>query len=117
MIIAQDALGNKVYVEKNSVYLYLSDKKQVRQIWIFRNDKIYVKRSEKHLFRKFNAYGFNLALIRNLAEGTEIIVKLDGGGQLRTNAKTILEHGKTVSYLNYWFETQIFLPLDKFLPY
>ena len=69
------------------------------------------KRTEKHLFRKFNALGVNLELLQCI--DFRWIVVPYCGNQLWTSRLYLLERGKVYSFGRKGFEPQCFLPLPE----
>jgi hypothetical protein len=114
MILAEDKAGNQLYVSSGTVYIHLKAKQQTRKIGVLKDGNLYIRRKKEHIFRKFNAYGFNLALIKSLGLDANIVVKQEAGDTLKTTASNILEHGKILNYLKDGFETQIFMPIGNF---
>lgn len=115
MILTQDRVGNQVYVKDKIVYLHLKDKMQTRKLGAINLGNLFVTRKpEQHIFRKFNAYGFNLALIKSLKPDAKVSVRQYGDKTLITTAEEILQKWKVLNYARDGFETQIFMPIDDF---
>ena len=71
----------------------------------------------KHLFRKFNAYGFNHYILANAILFDHILLKEDNG-VYKVPKEIVLEKGKFMNFKNHGgFELQIFLPLDEIEKY
>ena len=67
----------------------------------------------KHLFRKFNAYGFNHYILANSTLFDHILLK-DDIGVYKVPKDLVIEKGKFMNFKNHGgFELQIFLPLDE----
>jgi len=72
-----------------------------------------VRERSKHLFRKFNAYGFNHYLLNNATLFDHVLLK-DDMGAYNVPKDVILEKGKFMNFKNHGgFELQIFLPLHE----
>lgn len=71
---------------------------------------ISAKRTEKHLFRKLEALGVNLDLLR-LFPFRWVLVPFCGR-DLWTSKRYLLDHGTVFSFKRAGFETQAFLPLN-----
>lgn len=114
MILTQDRAGNQVYIKDKYVYLHLKEKMETRKLGVINLGNLFVTRKPEHLFRKFNAYGFNMALIKALNPDAKVVVRQYGDKVLTTTAEEILQKGKVLNYAKDGFETQIFMPLDNF---
>lgn len=114
-ILAEDKAFNQLYVNNDTVFIHLKAKQQTRKIGVLKDGNLFIKRKKEHIFRKLNAYGFNLALIKSLSLDAKVIVKQDlGGDLLKTTAGEILKYGKVLNYLKDGFETQVFMPIQYF---
>jgi hypothetical protein len=72
-----------------------------------------VRERSKHLFRKFNAYGFNHHVLNKATLFDHILLK-DDKGVYNVPKEIILEKGKFMNFKNHGgFELQIFLPLNE----
>jgi hypothetical protein len=72
-----------------------------------------VRERSKHLFRKFNAYGFNHHILNNAILFDHVLIK-DDKGLYNVPKEVILEKGKFMNFKNHGgFELQIFLPLNE----
>lgn len=72
-----------------------------------------VRERSKHLFRKFNAYGFNHHILANSVLFDTVLLK-DDKGVYDVPKQVILENGKFMNFKNHGgFELQIFLPLTE----
>lgn len=114
MILTQDKAGNQIYIKEKYVYLYLSAKLQTRRLGAINLGNFFVTKKPEHIFRKLNAYGFNLALIKSLRPDAKVTVRQYGDKTLTTTAEEILQKGQILNYLKDGFETQIFMPIDNF---
>jgi len=115
MILTKDKAGNRIDVENGAVMLKLINLPLARKLGDLHNGNLFVVRKPaQHIFRKFNAYGFNLALIKILQPTAKICVRQYGDKTLLTTAEEILQKGKVLNYARDGFETQIFMPLDCF---
>ena len=68
---------------------------------------------ERHLFRQFNAYGFNYELMKD-GRFIWIVVHLPFGTQLVTSRNHLLEKGMFLNFQKNKLERQIFLPVTGF---
>lgn len=116
MILTQDRVGNRIDLEDNgAVFLHLKNKTPSRKLGDIHSGNLYVVRKPaQHIFRKFNAYGFNLTLIKILKPDAQIVVRQYGDATLTTTAEQILNKWKVLNYLKDWFEAQIFMPIGDF---
>lgn len=116
MIQITDKNGNRIYQSENSIYLYLRDKGETRKLWAI-NSKwaFFVRRYNKHIFRKLDAYGFNYNLMKVLNPEMKVIVKQEDWSELHTTVETILTAWDCKQFAQEWFELQIFLPRNLFL--
>jgi len=72
-----------------------------------------IRERSKHLFRKFNAYGFNHYILANATLFDHVLLK-DDQGAYNVPKEVILEKGKFMNFKNHGgFELQIFLPLNE----
>lgn len=72
-----------------------------------------MRERSKHLFRKFNAYGFNHYILANATLFDHVLLKEDNG-VYKVPKEVILEKGKFMNFKNHGgFELQIFLPLNE----
>ena len=80
MILTQDRVGNRIDLEDNgAVFLHLKNKTPSRKLGDIHSGNLYVVRKPaQHIFRKFNAYGFNLTLIKILKPDAQIVVRQYG---------------------------------------
>ena len=67
----------------------------------------------KHLFRKFNAYGFNDYILRNQTTFDWIRLSDDEGNHWKIPVKFVMEHGKYLNFKEQGFELQRFVSLDQ----
>lgn len=114
MILTEDKAGNQVYVNNGTVYIHLKSKQQTRKIGVLKDGDLFITRKKEHIFRKFNAYGFNLALLKSLNLDAKVTVKQVGADTIKTTVGAILQSGKILNYLKDGFETQIFMPIGNF---
>ena len=76
-----------------------------------------MRERSKHLFRKYNAYGFNHHILANATLFDHVLLKEDNG-VYNVPKEVILEKGKFMNFKNHGgFELQIFLPLDEIEKY
>ena len=115
-----DKFGNFLTIMENgNVFLKLIGMKGKsilgRRIgFIDREKKIFIapRKREKHLMRKFNAYGFNDRLLRSAKSFTHILLQ-DEYGEYLFPVADLFTYGKC--YLHFkqqGFELQIFLALE-----
>ena len=111
-----DKNGNKIYSKENSIYLYLKDKNETRKLWAVNSEKaFFVRRYNKHIFRKLDAYGFNYHLMKALCPTTKVIVKQEDWSELHTTVEIILTAWDCKQFSNEGFELQVFLPRNLFV--
>lgn len=72
-----------------------------------------VRKRDKHLFIKGNAYGFNYSVISKKSGIDWVSLSDDTGAYWKIPAKFILENGSFLHFLQKGFERQIFLSLEK----
>lgn len=112
----KDKNGNMIYQKDKSIYLYLKDKWQTRKLWaISPRWELFIRRFNKHIFRKLDAYWFNYSLMKILNPEMKVIVKQEDGSELYTNVETILTAWDCKQFVQEWFELQIFLPRNLFV--
>jgi len=120
VFIIKDEVGNiiesthKVHIA--TLRLKLASEKHYRSIGSinmkYRQLEVVRERS-KHLFRKFNAYGFNHYILANAILFDHVLLKEDNG-VYNVPKEVILEKGKFMNFKNHGgFELQIFLPLEE----
>lgn len=98
--------------ETGSVY-FINGEGKLQKIGELFERQFTCKRKPQHIFRKLNAFGFNLSLIKEgVIDSVKVIVS--DGRVLNTTAKEMLEKGKKDSYSNNNDEEQIFMPLPFF---
>jgi hypothetical protein len=68
----------------------------------------------KHLFRKFNAYGFSYDVMKQGSQYFDKVEVNTGFETLQTTRNFVLKHGKYLHFKRNDLERQIFLPLDEF---
>ena len=116
LVEVKDKFWNMLYQRDSSIFLYLNDKWETRKLWaISPNGEFFVRRYNKHIFRKLDAYGFNYSLMKILKPEMKVIVKQEDGSELHTNVETILTVGDCKQFAQEWFELQIFLPRNLFV--
>lgn len=99
-----------IYQKDNSIYLYLKDKQQTRKLWsISPRWELFIRRFNKHIFRKLNAYWFCYNLLTQLSPDMVVIVKEEDWTQLETTVWYILQNGDAKQFVSDGFELQIFL--------
>lgn len=114
----KDDVGNIIESTHNSatatLRLKLASEKHYRAIGTinmkYRQLEVMRERS-KHLFRKFNAYGFNHYILANATLFDHVLLK-DDEGVYNVPKDVVLQKGKFLNFKNHGgFELQIFLPL------
>lgn len=68
---------------------------------------------DKHLFRKFNAYGFNDYVLRNQTTFDWIRLSDDEGNHWKIPVTFISEYGKFLNFKQQGFELQRFVSLEQ----
>jgi len=68
----------------------------------------------RHLFRKFNAFGFSYEAIKYGGRYFDEIVVRVGFDTLKCTRHYLLKHGKILNFKRNDLEKQIFLPIDDF---
>lgn len=112
--IITDRSWNKIYKKGNAVYIFLAQKWETRKMWALRDWNLVVNRKNRHIFRKMNAYWFNLNLLRALSPDKKVIVIQEDKTILKSTIKDILTKGNKLNFLTEWFETQIFMKITDF---
>lgn len=111
----KDKFWNIIYQKDKSVFLYLNDKQETRKLWsISPKWELFIRRFNKHIFRKMNAYWFNYHLLQQLSPEMKVVVKEEDWRQLETTVWYILQNGDAKQFVSDWFELQIFLPRPLF---
>lgn len=111
----KDKYGNILYQKDNSIYLYLNEKKETRKLWaISPRGELFIRRYNKHIFRKLDAYGFNYNLMKVLNPKMKVIVKQEDWSELQTTVAVITECWDCAQFVQEWFELQVFLPRNLF---
>lgn len=111
----EDRFGNKLYEKDKSIYLYLKENQQTRKLWaISPKWELFIRRFNKHIFRKFNAYWFNYNLLKQLSPDMKVIVKEEDWTILETTVQEILTKWIARQYVQEWFELQIFFQRNLF---
>lgn len=111
----KDKFGNMIYQKDQSIYLYLVENQQTRKLWaISPRWELFIRRFNKHIFRKLNAYWFNYNLLTQLSPDMKVIVKEEDWTILETTVHEILTQWNAKQFIQEWFELQIFLPRTLF---
>ena len=107
----KDNKWNMIYSKEGSIYLFLKDKGETRKLGsINQKWELFIRRFNKHIFRKLDAYGFNYNLLKALNPETIVVVKEESGNILRTTVMDILQKWNAKQFIQEGFELQIFLP-------
>jgi hypothetical protein len=119
-----DVNGNLLEIAEAGNYLqlklFLASERRGRAIGLIhcpsREFRVERKR-HRHLFKKFNAYGFNHYIMEN-AQRFDWVVLDDGYERWRVPREVILKHGQFLNFKNHGgFELQIFISLHQLAPY
>lgn len=111
----KDNRWNTIYQKDKSIYLHLKDKWETRKLWaISPKGELFIRRFNKHIFRKLDAYGFNYNLLKMLNPDMKVVVKEEDWTELHTTVMEILQKGNAKQFIQEWFELQIFLPRPLF---
>lgn len=111
----KDKFGNMIYQKDSSIYLYLAENQQTRKLWaISPRWELFIRRFNKHIFRKLDAYWFNYNLLSQLPPDMKVIVKEEDWTLLNTTVQDILTQWNAKQFIQEWFELQIFLPRTLF---
>lgn len=112
----KDKYGNMIYEKNRSIFLYLKDRGETRKLWaISPKWELFIRRFDKHIFRKLDAYWFNYSLLKRLNPEMRVVVKEEDGTLLNTTAQDILQKWDNKRFVSDWFELQIFMPRNLFL--
>lgn len=115
MIEIKDKNWNTIYQKDKSIFLYLKDKWQTRKLGaISPKGELFIRRFNKHIFRKLDAYGFNYNLMKILDPNMKVIIKQEDWSELHTTVMNILTKWNAKQFIQEWFELQIFLPRNLF---
>lgn len=109
----EDKLGNMIYEKSGTIYLYLKTK-GTRKLWELFEDDLYVRRLNKHIFRKYNAYWFNNLLLKHLNPTKKIFVKQEDWSVLEILISDAIAKGYYRGYHLDWFESQLLVPIKEF---
>jgi hypothetical protein len=109
-----DTHGNRLYSKGATVYLKLAKGEHRKLGVIDPKQRVFAVKRErmKHLFRKFNAYGFNHHFFSTPSAAFDKILLEDDFGKYLIPVKMILE-GSYLHFLGNGFERQVFLPLER----
>jgi len=111
-----DKLWNQIYEKEKSIYLFLKEKQQTRKLGAINpRGQLFIRRYNKHIFRKLDAYWFNFHLMKALSPDMEVIVKEEDWKTLKTTVLDILQKWDTKQFVSEWFELQVFLPRKDFI--
>lgn len=114
-----DTQGNIITADNNGITavlsLKLSSESKSRKLGIIdiKNRTFEVKRAyNKHLFRKFNAYGFNHKILSETKLFDTIILS-DEYNKWKFPVSLVLEKGKFLNFSKGGFELQVFIELSE----
>lgn len=115
----EDNNGNIICTKNNGkriiIYLKLPKHLKIRKIGTIDiiKKQLTIKRiKEKHLFRKYNGYGFNVYILRN-AKTFETIKLIDNYNTWIFNRDFAEQNIKYLTFSKQGFETQGFLSLEQ----
>jgi hypothetical protein len=111
-----DTHGNRLYSKGATVYLRLSKGEHRKLGVIDPKEKVFAIKRErlKHLFRKFNAYGFNHHFFSVPTTAFDKILLEDDYGKYVFPVKEIINENSTyLHFLGQKFERQVFLRLER----
>jgi hypothetical protein len=122
--LIKDKVGNVIASKHNNstatLRLKLASEKYYRSVGSINLKKRQlevIRERDKHLFRKFNAYGFNHFILANAILFDHVLLK-DEYGLYNVPRQVILTQGKFMNFTNHGgFELQIFLPLPEIEKY
>jgi hypothetical protein len=113
-VLSIDSRGNKVFQEETRLYLQLSSEERPRHIGDF-IDGIYKKSiSTKHIFRKFNAVGYNSIIVERM--GTKSFEVSISGKKYWFTREEYDMNKKYLDFNKMGFEIQCFMPIRKMHP-
>lgn len=116
MIEIKDKNWNQIYQRDQNIYLYLKDKWETRKLGAINSKwEFSIRRMNKHIFRKLDAYGFNYYLMKVLNPDMKVVVKQEDGSELHTNVETIMTAWDCKQFAQEGFELQVFLPRNLFV--
>lgn len=109
-----DTHGNRLYSKGATVYLHLKNGEHRKLGVIDPKEKIFAIKRERarHLFRKFNAYGFNHHFFSTPTVAFDKILLEDDYGKFLFPVKKIIQDSSYLHYLGRGFERQVFLKLE-----
>lgn len=112
--IGIDEKGNTYTVTKNGDITLKLSTGETRSIgkFIQEGDKLYfvcIRSKNKHLMRKFNAYGFNNTIIENFKPDCIVLDERDTGNRYYIDLDTFLNNSKFLNFKTQGFELQRFL--------
>lgn len=114
-ISQKDENWNMIYSKWDEIYLYIAPLKSTRKLCKVKNWQIFIRRLNKHIFRKLNAYWFNYSLLKFLPDDTEIYLKQENKSILKTTAWEILKKWVFLNFWMQWFEKQVFMKISDFI--
>jgi len=105
-----DKLGNRWFVDGNTVFLRLAEEKISRKLGVLFDNRFIVYRNrERHLMRNTNSYGFNEQVINTLE--VDFVDIYEEKQMFRVPKEILLTQGENVEAHD-GFEKQIFLPIS-----
>jgi len=110
-----DTHGNRLYSKGATVYLKLAKGGHRKLGVIDPKQRVFAIKRERgeHLFRKFNAYGFNHHFFSTPSAVFDKILLEDEYGKYVFPVKEIInDHSTYLHFLGQKFERQVFLPLE-----
>lgn len=123
ILSTSDKHGNVITADNNGetalLSLKLSSENRSRQVGVIQlKQRVFevVRCKSKHLFRKFNAYGFNHKILSETKLFDTVLLS-DEYDTWSLPVSVILEKGKFLNFEKQGFELQIFIPLDEIVDY
>ena len=115
--IIRDKWGNQIEISiEGSIHLSLNGRRVFIGNVFRRNGKMVYSKSvqKKNVFRKFDAWGLNHAVVKLLPDEAEIVLTSDEPKIYRTTKEMVLVRGEFLHFLENNCELQIFMPRDAF---
>ncbi len=105
-----------IKLKGNRVFLILPDSnyKSERQVGFIKDRTFFTRRTERHLFRKLNAFGINYELLKNGGVYFDKICIEYGFEKLLTTREFFLTNGTFLHFQTHGLDKQVFLPIEKF---
>lgn len=107
-----DESGNKIFVDDTNIVLKLKAEggyRTIAKLDLKNKQIICFRSSEKHLFRKGDAYGFNVKVLETATRTDKVKLIVDAKESFVIPIKDILEKGSYLNFKSVGFEKQIFV--------